>query len=391
MADDDLDFEFNLIDDNEEEGDGADVGAIKGNLESGDWAQAAMIFELAPAGTADVILEEIRDSEPDTIANAAKMFAEARDFEHAGSTMQSAGDLAGAAEQFARLGSYWEAAKLYRDLGDEHQEVAMLQQVSATSPQYVPAVDRLTDLMVEHGYVANAAQRLTDTMRDLQEKERGVGLATKLVPLLERLQRREEANAVQEWLENVAPALDPIEAVIVEDEPEPSAPPPSGDLGVASASTPIEQLLGASPAPKKKKNPVAYRTLKSIPMFAELSIVDMKDLYKLCEERHFEEGQALLKHGEPGAGLYAIVEGRARVARDGRELNVATEGDYLGEMGLVRDAPASADVTAVADVTTLFIARDRFEAFLRSRPEAAARIWRLFCQNLAERVAKLSA
>jgi hypothetical protein len=41
----------------------------------------------------------------------------------------------------------------------------------------------------------------------------------------------------------------------------------------------------------------------------------------------------------------------------------------------------------VTPVVALFVEHDRFEAFLRSRPDAAARIWRLFCFNLAERLA----
>jgi tetratricopeptide (TPR) repeat protein len=386
MSDDDLDFEFNLVgdDDVEEE---ADVGAIKDNLQAGDWAQAAMIFELAPAGTAKVLLEEITSDDaanPDTIENAAKMFAEARDFGSAGSAFQQAGDLQGAAEQYARQANYWEAAKLYRELGDSHQEVGMLQQVPQSSPDRLAAVDRLSDLMVEHGYLADAAQLLTDTMRELHNKDAGIDLATKLVPLLVRLDKHDEARAVQSWLDQQAPTLEPIA------EEEPPAPPAAEDISPVSAQTPIEHLAGFSPAPKKKRNPMAYRTLKSIPMFAELSIVDMKDLYKQCEERAFAVGESLLTKGEPGKGLFAIVEGRANVSNNGRQLNVAAEGDYVGEMGLVRDQPASADVAAMTDLTALFIERSRFETFLRSRPDAAARIWRLFCHNLAERVAHLS-
>jgi len=168
---------------------------------------------------------------------------------------------------------------------------------------------------------------------------------------------------------------------------------PDTDSDYATAQARLAEL--APPVPKETKGvapekAVSFRTLKQLPMFAQLSLQDMRDLFALCEEKRFMDGEHLLHRGQPATGLFVLVVGQVSVTQGARELSELSAGAHIGEMGLVRDAPVSADVTAKGKITTLFIERETFERFLTSRSDAARRIYKHFAVVLADIVADQS-
>jgi CRP-like cAMP-binding protein len=137
-----------------------------------------------------------------------------------------------------------------------------------------------------------------------------------------------------------------------------------------------------------------YGFLKAIPIFAELSLEDMKDLYRLARQVVIAPGTVLLEKGSQGTGLFVLLDGTVEVfsgpEQDARHLNTLGPGEYLGEISLVQDAPVSAHVRARTSVRALRISRSDFEHYLDTHEAAALRIYRLFTQNLAARVRALS-
>lgn len=62
------------------------------------------------------------------------------------------------------------------------------------------------------------------------------------------------------------------------------------------------------------------------------------------------DGERVLSAGDRAEALFVLVSGALRVERDGRLVAQLTEvGSVVGEMGLLLDNPASADVVAVGD------------------------------------------
>jgi len=89
-------------------------------------------------------------------------------------------------------------------------------------------------------------------------------------------------------------------------------------------------------------------------------------------------GAALVKAGDPGHEAFLLVEGRLRVSLDiagaGEEaLAILKPGEIVGEMGLVDDAPRSADVYAHGGPAVVYVlTRDVFQGLLGSGgPEGA--------------------
>ncbi len=131
----------------------------------------------------------------------------------------------------------------------------------------------------------------------------------------------------------------------------------------------------------------AYAHLKAIPIFSELDLDDMKELYRACEDLQVPKGFALMEAGVSGRGLFVVVAGSVKVLRaDGAELATLGAGSQVGELSLLDDALTSARVVAHDDVTALFISRERFAQFMDTRAIAASRIYRLFARSLSARL-----
>jgi CRP-like cAMP-binding protein len=86
--------------------------------------------------------------------------------------------------------------------------------------------------------------------------------------------------------------------------------------------------------------------LTAIPIFSHLSPEEAKRLAAFATETSAAEGQMLMKQGDYSVELIAIEEGTADVMKDGKKIASVTQGDLIGEMGLLERRPRSADVIA---------------------------------------------
>jgi CRP-like cAMP-binding protein len=133
-----------------------------------------------------------------------------------------------------------------------------------------------------------------------------------------------------------------------------------------------------------------YTQLKGIPIFGQLSLPDMKDLFRVCGAMQWAAGTVLIEQGETGKGLIVITEGQVQVMRTDRGtskvLATLPTGSYVGEISLVDDAPTSARVVAAGAVRGLVITPERFQQYLYTHEAAALRIYALFTRTLAARL-----
>ncbi len=111
-------------------------------------------------------------------------------------------------------------------------------------------------------------------------------------------------------------------------------------------------------------------------LFRPLSRSQRIDLVRRFTAHEVAAQTDLIREGEPGRGLYVILQGAVDVwKRAGNEkVLLATLGasDVFGEMALLNDAPATATVTAATRSTVLFLAREYVERLMESVPELAA-------------------
>lgn len=98
--------------------------------------------------------------------------------------------------------------------------------------------------------------------------------------------------------------------------------------------------------------------LRSLPLFANLNVAELRFLAEEAKERTFEAGATLYYQGELGHTCQILTEGKVRVyvvGEDGRELSVCIfgPGEIVGEMALFEDMPRSASVETLEPTRTL--------------------------------------
>lgn len=411
-------MEFEFLDDG---GDGqlvpvgGSIGQLRTVLAKGDLDAAVKLYEETGGSVRRSLLDEVPTASFELKKNIAQVFRRARDFSAAGQIyeglkldaeaapcFEQAGELLKAAEAWKRCGEFTraafafdragrtddaialygqtgsreqlaeclvragrfeQAADVYRALGNLHGEVESLRSAVAAAPGALPPNLRLAELLAAHGHTEKAIQLLMNCARSGSGKD-DPALLSVLAALLESTNAHEAAAKVRARM------------------------PPSTPV----AAKPVPVLQTVQPLALTGD---AYGFLKALPFFADLSMDDMRAVFRICVHHSFKAGTHLIEPGEPGRGLYIIIEGQVEVfdgsGKDARLLNTLGPGSSVGEISLLLDGPTSARVTARTNARALFIGREAFRQFMANTPTAALRIYRLFSTNLAERVRALSA
>src|SRR5262249_32144628 len=80
----------------------------------------------------------------------------------------------------------------------------------------------------------------------------------------------------------------------------------------------------------------------------------------------FAPGEIIARQGAPADKIFIIVNGTVSVEReepDGRKVQLETlsDGQFFGELAIMRDTPREATAKAESEVTLLALARDTFQ------------------------------
>ncbi|MFN8641561.1 MAG: cyclic nucleotide-binding domain-containing protein [Candidatus Binatia bacterium] len=125
-----------------------------------------------------------------------------------------------------------------------------------------------------------------------------------------------------------------------------------------------------------------------IPLFAGLRPFQAKIVVLLGRLAAAAPGEAITRRGERKAELYVLLRGQAevRVGADEPVIRIMGRGDVIGEMGLVRDRPRSADVTAADPVEYLVLDRAALARLQRRHPRIAATVFLNLTRILSDRL-----
>ena len=90
--------------------------------------------------------------------------------------------------------------------------------------------------------------------------------------------------------------------------------------------------------------------LSRVPLFAELDRAEIEQIALLFKERHFPQGEIVVREGSGGAAFFLIDSGEVQVTVAGEERATLHEGDHFGEIALIDEGPRSATLTALSDL-----------------------------------------
>lgn len=114
--------------------------------------------------------------------------------------------------------------------------------------------------------------------------------------------------------------------------------------------------------------------LAAVPMFSQLSAKERRHVAKALGVHDVAEGVMLVRQGEAGDTFYVLLEGDAKVVRNGRKIASLGTGDWFGELALLDPAPRNADVVTVGRGVVGILDAKSFRRLVAELPAMTARL-----------------
>jgi MFS family permease len=130
---------------------------------------------------------------------------------------------------------------------------------------------------------------------------------------------------------------------------------------------PLRALDAATQEPRR-----ALELLEGIPLFTPLSAATLEAVAANLVPITVPAGSAVVREGETGDRFYIVDSGRLEATQDARHLRDLVDGDFFGEIALLRDVRRTATVTAASEVRLLALDREEFVAVITGHPDSAA-------------------
>lgn len=124
--------------------------------------------------------------------------------------------------------------------------------------------------------------------------------------------------------------------------------------------------------------------LAGVPLFADLSTKELREVSALAKPAHHAEGEVMVAEDAPGSRFYVLQSGTARVVRNGRTRATLGPGDYFGELAVLDGGPRSASVVATSAVEAWSIASFNFRALVALHPKIATKLLTSLAVRLRE-------
>ncbi|MGZ8612517.1 MAG: cyclic nucleotide-binding domain-containing protein [Actinomycetota bacterium] len=125
--------------------------------------------------------------------------------------------------------------------------------------------------------------------------------------------------------------------------------------------------------------------LATIPLFAEVEPTHLARIAAMATPFEVESGYVLAERGQPGSGMFVILEGTVEVELPGHASVSLGPGEFVGELSLLADVSRVARVKATTSpVRGLAIARSEFLRLLQDEPRIAVAMLGVLARRLAE-------
>jgi CRP-like cAMP-binding protein len=127
-----------------------------------------------------------------------------------------------------------------------------------------------------------------------------------------------------------------------------------------------------------------FEQLRAVPLFANLSDASLRRVAEAAAPFEVEHGYVLAERGQPGSGMFVILDGTAEVDVPNHEPLMVGPGEFVGELSLLTDAPRVARVKAVTPVRGLAIGRGAFTELMHDEPGIAVAMLPVLARRLVE-------
>ena len=131
--------------------------------------------------------------------------------------------------------------------------------------------------------------------------------------------------------------------------------------------------------------------LSHVPVFNGLSKKELREIENIVHRRDYHSGEAIFHQGDPGLGMYIILQGQVRIVnnQDPDNLIVYSElndGDFFGDLALVDNADRSATALATADTRVIAFFRPELKDIITRFPSLGNKILMNLAKVTAQRL-----
>lgn len=115
-------------------------------------------------------------------------------------------------------------------------------------------------------------------------------------------------------------------------------------------------------------------TLSRLPFFSELSEEEVSAIAGSADEVSVAEGRDIVREGDFSYDVFVIVDGAARVHRDGETVAELAPGDFFGEGGVLGKGLRAASVTTTEPTRLVTLNHWDIKRLRREIPEVLDRM-----------------
>ncbi len=146
-------------------------------------------------------------------------------------------------------------------------------------------------------------------------------------------------------------------------------------------------MLKKHPAPNLSSTDVVAR-LATAELFGTLDESALQSIVAELEWARLPGGECLFSRGDPGDGLYIVINGRLRVTLDGEHgtediIGEVARGEMVGEMAILTAENRSATVRAVRDTELVKFSNEAWSRLVEKCPRVLLRIAEIIARRLS--------
>ncbi|MGH6954818.1 MAG: ion transporter, partial [Alphaproteobacteria bacterium] len=148
-------------------------------------------------------------------------------------------------------------------------------------------------------------------------------------------------------------------------------------LGVGVVAVPVGIIAtGFYREMQRRDFIVTWQTIADIPLFKGLDAGRIAGIARLLKPRVVPPRHVVVRRGEPADAMYIILAGEIQVDIGSSPVRLS-QGQYFGEIGLLRDALRTATVTTLTECNLLVLEVADFRRLIAAHPEIKASVERM--------------
>jgi voltage-gated potassium channel len=129
---------------------------------------------------------------------------------------------------------------------------------------------------------------------------------------------------------------------------------------------------------------VTWGMIARVPLFSDLSAEEVAAVMRLLRSKTAQPGEVIVSRGEVGHSMYFIAGGQVEIETQHGKRHLLGEGQFFGEIAILRNARRTATIRAVVRSQLLVLDAADLRKLMDNRPDIAARIRQIASDRAAQ-------